>query len=396
MMIMNHKGVRHINRSNILKTILTREPISRVKLAEITGLKESTVSRIISELIKEKLVYESSLDKSSIGRKPINLRFNEKYGIYGVLDITRIKTTIAVFNLGGRFLEFKEVDTPFGNASHFIADCAQALARMLRSFKDPLIGISVIVPCSVNTFDGLIYQDEVMGWENVPVRRIIEQHIRSKVIVENNARAGALAEIYFAEEARGLSNFVFVSFRYGIGTGIIISGRVYYGAHCMVGEFGANVIRVDGKWEDLSQEDSWENSASDVGTVRNYSKLTGVPIERDIDQQFERIINLARNGDPEAIRVLKETGRNLGVGIANINWGLGPERIIVGGKIVQAWDMIFPELIAQVEILTPYQVTPVRSLVVPSSLPRYTFYGARGLILQNLLFGDLEPFKYKI
>ncbi|HUU28689.1 MAG TPA: ROK family transcriptional regulator [archaeon] len=390
-MITALKHVRHLNRSNILKLILTKGPISRVKIAETTGLIESTVSRIIGELIRENLVYESSRDESLIGRKPINLRFNEKYGIYGVLDVTRIRTDIAVCDLGGQFLDFKEVDTPAGNTGSFFADCVKKLARMIAYYNNkPFLGVSVIVPCSVDSYEGIIYQDEVLGWENVPVKRIVEEHIQSKVFVENNARAGALAEIYFAEEAYGLSDFVFVSFRYGIGTGIVISRRVYYGAHCMVGEFGANVIKIDGKWEDFSIEDSWENNASDVGTVRHYCELTGIPLERDIDRQLERIMNLAREGDHQAVQVLKETARELGVGIANINWGLGPERIIVGGKIVQVWEMIFPELIAQVERLTPYQVIPVRDLIIPSSLDRYTFDGARALILKELLFSDFK------
>ena len=390
-MIANHKRVRRINRSNILKAILTRGPISRVKLSENTGLKESTVSRIISELIKENLVYESSLDESLIGRKPINLRINEKYGIYGIIDITHIRTAIAVCDLGGWVCDSKETDTVRVSAESFFTGCAETLARMIRSFKGPLVGVAVIAPGFINSRAGYIYTDKVLDWGNVDVKGIVQQHIESKVFLEDCSRAGALAEIYFAPEARDLSDFVFINVSYtGIGTGIVISGRVYYGAYCMVGVFGKNVIKVDGRWEDFSLKDSWETNASDQGTVRRYCELTGTPVERDIDYQIERVINLAKDGDYQAVQALKETARELGVGIANINWGLGPERIIVGGKIVQVWEMVFPELIKQVDRLTPYQVTPVRDLVIPSSLDRYTFDGGRALVLQDLLFSGFD------
>ncbi len=98
----------------------------------------------------------------------------------------------------------------------------------------------------------------------------------------------------------------------------------------------------------------------------------------------KRIIDLARSGDEQAIKALRETARYLGVGIANINNGLDPERIVVSGKICQVWDLIFPVLLDQVKSQTNYEVVPLEELIIPSSLDSATFEGAKALILQSL------------
>ncbi len=94
-MAVNPKGLRVINRAEMLNLILTHGSITRVKLAKITGLNQSTVSKIVSQLIDEGLVYEASRDNSPMGRKPVNLKINAKYRIYGLIDVALWTTTLA-------------------------------------------------------------------------------------------------------------------------------------------------------------------------------------------------------------------------------------------------------------------------------------------------------------
>jgi len=382
-----HQRLRAINRNNVLNIILRKGPISRVQLADLTGLTQSTVSKIVSQLIEEDLVYEASRDDSLIGRKPINLKIKGTYRIYGVIDVTLWTTTLAVCDLRGQFLDRRQIKTFGGDANRFFTTCAKTLSKMLKPFKEPCAGVSVIVPCMLNSTEGLIYWNNVLNWKDVNAKELVEKHVDCKVLIENDARAGALAELWFAEEANEISNFVFVLVCDGIGTGIVISKQLYYGAHFLDGQFYAEVIKIDTKGEDFSKKNTWENLASDFGTVTRYCELEDIPREQDTEVQMQRIIDLAKRGDYHATRALKETARYLGVGIANINNGLDPERIIVGGKVVQAWDIIFPEMIQQVESLTLYQVVPLRDLIIPSSLNCVTLEGARALILQDLFGG---------
>jgi len=389
-MAVSPKGLRVINRAEMLNLILTHGSITRVKLAELTGLNQSTVSKIISQLIDEGLVYEASRDNSPMGRKPVNLKINEKYRIYGLIDVALWTTTLAVCNLSGKMLSHQEIKTPVGDPEAFLDHCSKELSRMLEHFSEPLAGVTLIVPSTLNSHKGFIYYNKTLQWKEVDAKGIISRNIDCKVLVENDARAAALAELCFVDHVNTLSNIVYILVCDGIGTGIVISKQIYYGAHSLNGQFGAEVIRINGQWEDFSEENTWEENASDQGVVKRYCELTGNPREADTEQLMQRIINLAKNNDGQAVQALRETARYLGVGIANINNGLDPERIVLGGKICQVWDLIFPVLLDQVKSQTNYQVVPLEKLIIPSSLNSATFEGARALILQDLFGGQEE------
>ena len=105
---------------------------------------------------------------------------------------------------------------------------------------------------------------------------------------------------------------------------------------------------------------------------------------------MDRIISLAWQGDHRAIQALRQTARFLGVGLAGIYLGIDPQKIIIGGKITQVWDLVIDEIINQVTSQSFFQPAPVRDLIVPASLLRSTFDGGRALILREL-FGGRFP-----
>lgn len=393
-MAVSPRGLRVINRAEMLNLILTHGSITRVKLAELTGLNQSTVSKIVSQLIDEGLVYEAGRDNSPMGRKPVNLKINAKYRIYGLIDVALWTTTLAVCDLSGKMLDHKELKTTAGDAEGFFDHCSKELSRMIAPFSEPLAGVAVIVPSTLNSHTGFMYYNKTLQWKEVDVKGIIFRNLDCKVLVENDARAAALAELCFIDHVNELSNFVYILVCDGIGTGIVIGKQIYYGAHSLNGQFGAEVIKVNGRWENFSEESTWEENASDLGVVNRYCELTGTAREHDTEQLMQRIIDLARSGDEQAIKALKDTARYLGVGIANINNGLDPERIIVSGKICQVWDLIFPELLDQVKSQTNYEVVPLEELIIPSPLNSATFEGAKALILQSL-FGSQEDHSRK-
>ena len=382
---LDQKILRLINETNVLTTILKKEPISRSSITKITGLHKSTVSNIVDNFIKVGLIYEEGRGDSKLGKKPVNLWINEKYANYGIIDVQRRITTIAVCNLKGQVLNQKELST-MKNAESFFNKSAKKLSRMLHSFSDPLAGVSIVLPCPVNSMEGSIYWSDSLRWKKVPVKRIIEQHIDSNIFVENDARAGALAELFFGA-AHDLTHFVFVLVCEGIGTGIVISKRIYYGAHSIVGEFGSVRHMIKKKYDESSGWTYWENIASDLAVVRRYCELAGEPFKKDIEGEMQRIINLVKSGDNHAKQALKETARHLGECLANVNWVLNPEHVIIGGKITQVWDLIFPEMIAGVESQTPYEAVPIRDRFLPSLVNRPTFERSRALIFRNILSG---------
>ena len=383
----DHKIMRLINRTNVINIIREKAPISRSEISKLSGLKKSTISSIVGELIEDGLIYEDRLGESTVGRKPIILRLNEKSRLVGVIDVRHIETTLAVCDLSRHVLEKRVTKTEGGDGKRFFSKCGKIISELTRSFSTPMVGIGVSVPSLVNHAEGIIYWDYSHDWANINVRQIVQEQAGCKVFVENDGRAGALAQLWFAPEARDLNNFVFLWVCEGIGVGLIINKTLYHGAYSLDGQFGQQLIKIDGKWEEITPNNTWEDNASDLAVVRRYNECSGRNCDTGIEaieQNMQQVIDLARKGDHHAVRALKETARYLAVGIASINNGLGPERIIVAGKIVQVWDLAFPELIHQMELQTVFQVVPIRELFIPSSLKTPSFEGAQAMVLKDL------------
>jgi len=386
------KDLRATNRASVLNLIFALGPISRVRIARLTGLKKPTVSSIVRELIDEGLVYESSLDQTSLGRKPVNLRINEQYRVYGLIDVSLWSTRLIVCDLGGHVLDSATVPTLEGDAAGFLRACARQLAELLKKRPQESMGVSVILPCPLDSSRGFVYWHKTLGWEFIDVRSILAEELGCRVLVENDARAGAIAELLFDPQARSLASFVHILVTDGIGAGIVIGGRPYYGAHFLDGRVGAGIIRINGNWQEFASQNDWEKNASDNGVVSRYCELCSEPMPKDVNSEMERVIQAAtRQHDPNAIRALKETARYLAAGIAGIYLGLDPEKIIISGKITRVWDLVIDEIVEQMESKIHFHMAPLRDLIVPSPLEDVTFLGGRALLLREMFGGRTLP-----
>jgi len=379
-----HKELRAINRSKVLNLIYTLSPIPRVRIHRLTGLCKPTVSSIVNELIDEGLVRESNPVQTSMGRKPVNLRINENYWTYGVIDVRLWKTELAVCDLSGRILASGHMPTVPGNPVDFLGKCARNLARMMKSDSHRVLGASIILPCGLDSVRGQVHYHRTLDWRNLDVRKSVSTELNCPLLVENDARAAALAELMFAPETRDLQSFVYVLVTDGIGMGIVIERQLYYGAHFLDDRIGMKVINIDGRREELTK-DSWDKNGSLRGAVHRFCDLNGIPFPHDIHRDFSRILSLARRGEQTSLRALKQAARYMGVGLANIYRTIDPERIIVGGEITRVWDLVADEIVKELESQAFFHSAPMRDLIVPGSLGLSTFDGARAMVFRDLL-----------
>ena len=393
-MLKNHRDTfadnrmpRTLNRANVLSIIIERGPISRVGIARLSGLNQSTVSRIVSRLLEEGIVFEDRKGDSALGRKPINVKLNEKSRVIGAIVVNPWTTDIAVCNLSGQSLNTKRVVTIAEDSRNFLAACTSALDAMIRACDIPLAGVSVTVPGMVDSRKGIICQDPYLKWMNVDVRRIVREKIKCPVFVENDVRAGTLAEICFAEEAQNLSNFVFIMVDVGIWAGLAVNKSVYHGHSCLDGQIGANLVMKKDQGKTAVKMEALDNLASETRIVKHYYELLKSLAPENIDIEIRRVIWRAMNGEGKAVHVLKEAAGYLGAGLAGIDNLLNPDRLIISGKITRVWDLIFPEIITQMEKLSAHQTTKLRQRVIPSTLVWPSYEGASALVLRHLLGG---------
>jgi predicted NBD/HSP70 family sugar kinase len=347
----NSKVLRGINRTMILNIIRERQPLSRSSIAKLTGLNKSTVSKFISELLEEDLIYEEASVDQNIGRNPINLYLKLDKFYVGAINIDSSITRFAIVDIDGSIKAQSSIDTTPQNPESFIQHCIDELLKLSsRLHLKHLEGLGVNISGIVDSKNLIVNFAPNLGWEEFDIGKVIRKRLPDINIlcVGNDAKSSALAELWFGNHEMNLSNFVFLSVGNGIGSGIVVEGNLVKGEYQAAGEFGHMIVYEGGAQCTCGNKGCWEAYASDRAIVGRYLERRPGEIDHNIDIMAQDIIDYAKNNDSLAIEVLKETGFYLGLGIANIIKAVDPHAIIIGGKLTQVWDIIYPEILTVV------------------------------------------------
>jgi len=386
----NSQIVRGINRVTVLNTIRERQPISRADLSRFTGLTKSTITIIVSQLLEEGLVYETVNSDRNIGRNPLDLRLRiDKYYI-GAINIDFSVTHLAIVDLDGSIKNSKSINTSPKDPEDFIECCIKELTSLSNELNIiKLEGMGISVAGIVDSKNLIVNFAPNLGWEDfnigVQVRKWLPE--MRNLVIGNAAKSSALAELWFGSHEVDLSNFVFLSISEGIGSGIMVNNRLIEGGYEASGEFGHMVIYEGGNPCRCGNYGCWESYASDSATVKRYSAKKNNDISQTVNFLMQDIVTLAKNGDEPAIEVLKQTGYYLGLGISNIIKAIDPITIIVGGKVTQVWNIIYPEIDNVVKQRAYFGKK--RSIkILPTSLKsRPHLLGAAALVIREIFGG---------
>jgi N-acetylglucosamine repressor len=333
--------IRYINRQIVLNYVREKEPISRAEISQETALQRSTISLIVDELKTRGLIYEIG-GESTGGRPPTLLRLRASACMAIGIDVGTAQTTMAVANLVGQVID-KEVFDTDPDAMATFRRVASVVQRFIRTHKN-IEGIGVSVPGLVDPETGTALFIPHFKWRNWPLASDLHNATGLPVIVDNDANAAALAELWLGRpEIRDVRDFVLVLVEEGLGTGIIFDGQVYQGVAGAAGEFGHMTI---GKGAPVAcaagSEECWEAFASERATLARYKqRRTGFA---DSEITFRKLIDNAYGTDNDARDALLETAYYLGLGISNLTKGLSPEAVILAGDIARAWPLISGEL----------------------------------------------------
>ncbi len=383
----NSKFLREINTSTVLRIIREREPISRVQIARLTGLTKSTVSSIIAELLADDLIFESPSDGRSVGRNPLNLSLKLGKHLVGAIDIDSPVSRVGVVDIDGSLKGMVVKQISAGDPENSVSVCIEALRALRVSLKiEQLDGVGFSIPGIIDSRNEIVEFSPSLEWKDFYLGDAIRQNAPEfkKVSFGNGANLSALAELWFGTHKTDMANFVFLSVHHGIGSGIVMEKRLMEGEYQSSGEFGHMVILDNGETCSCGSRGCLEAYASDKATIRRFASMTHTVAE---DHSLQDIVELGINGDSIAAEVLKQTGYYLGVGISNIIKAIDPHVIVVGGQIVQAWDIVYPEIMSVVRQrayfgrLKDVEILPT-SLAVPPRL-----LGAATLAIEKI-FSD--------
>ncbi|HET9713240.1 MAG TPA: ROK family transcriptional regulator [Pyrinomonadaceae bacterium] len=371
--------IRDINRQIVLNYVREREPISRAEIARETDLQRSTISAIVEDLKTEGLVEEVGEGESTGGRRPTMLKLRAAGPIALGVSLTPTCTTIATSDLAGRVIDQEEFPT----------DSDQTLSRVIsviREFtsrhKSSIEGIGVSLPGLVDPSTGTALYIPYFLWRDLPISEMISKAVGLPVVIDNDANAVALAELWFGRpEVNDARDFILVLVAEGVGTGIIFDGQVYRGQRGAAGEFGHMVIGRGAPVPcSCGSDDCWEAFSSERAAIGRYLKLCGGGAKPGFT--FIELVDRALAGEANAKEALVETARNLGVGISNLIIGFSPEAVVVGGEIARAWDLIESALTETIGNSVRRGLPSAR--ILPSTLgEKPTLRGALSLVLAS-------------
>ncbi len=370
--------IRDINKQIVLAYVRDRAPISRAEIARQTALQRSTVSAIVDDLCDAGLVEETGTGDSTGGRKPTLLKIKTGVPAAMGIDITPSRTTIAIADLSGQILKSEHLPT-LPDVDQMTEQIVNKSAEYAQLYRTHNLEIGISVPGIADQFNGNAVYIPYFQWSNWDIAKKITDRTNLPVIIDNDANATALAELWFgAEKIRKHRNFITVLVADGIGTGIVFDGQVYRGENGAAGEFGHMIVGENAPVEcSCGSRICWEAHASEKASVKRYKEINGL-LEEEIS--FEQIIDLAHRGEPAAVKTLTETARYLGIGISNLIVGFSPQAIVISGNIVRAWDLIKPEINCLAERSVRQEIE--RTEIMASSLGNSpTIIGSLSLVL---------------
>src|SRR3989442_290251 len=214
--------IRDINRQIVLNYVREREPISRAEIARETDLQRSTISAIVEALETEGLVEEVGEGESTGGRRPTMLRLRTKEAIAIGVAITPTRTTVATSDLAGRVLKQKEFLTD-ADSDETIDQVIHLVQELTRRNNGSIEAVGVSLPGLVDPATGSAVYIPYFQWRDIPVSQVISTAVGLPVVIDNDANAVALAELWFwRPEVSDARDFILVLVAEGVGTGIII------------------------------------------------------------------------------------------------------------------------------------------------------------------------------
>lgn len=215
----------------------------------------------------------------------------------------------------------------------------------------PMMGINCGGP--LNSKEGIILSPpNLIGWNNIPIVKIFEEKFKIKCKLQNDAKAGALAE-WFYGAGKGYRNVMFITFGTGFGSGLILDGKLYLGTNDMAGEIGHIRIADHGP-VGFGKEGSLEGFCSGGGIAQLAKtkvleklqlgeKVSFCKSTEELESLNAKIVgDAAEAGDALALEIYEISGTYLGKGLSLFIDLLNPEVIIIGSIFARSHSIIWP------------------------------------------------------
>lgn len=347
----NQVQLKNFNRRTVLGYIRRNGTATKAGLASVTGLTFMAIKKILAELQELNLIHDGQMESGGMGRKAVSYVINENYRYTIGIHINKFITGIALLNLRGQILAIERysMDQEFENQNDFVTMLAEAVNRVIEKSgvkRDDILGIGVGAPGPLDCESGVILTPPNMPMlDYLPLKETLQGRTGFPVFLNKDTNVIAFAE-YWYRSNRDCSNLAYVEVDMGIGSGIIIDGKLNVGANCIAGEFGHITIDLNGPLCNCGNRGCLEAMSSGIAVLR----MLGEQLENQKDHPLyhkrnsltiEDVFEMTDKKDLLTISILNRSAFYVGVAVSNLINTFDPEMIILGGILIQKYPMYF-------------------------------------------------------
>jgi glucokinase-like ROK family protein len=400
--ISKHLLSKH-NKTCILHTVWENKGISRLEISRQTKLSTATVSRLVNTLIRhDRLLEERETIPVSKGRPMKSLYFgnNERFIIGIDLGTTYIRGMLT--DMSAEPIKEIEVVTESLKGWDYVlskvVDVIERLADTNLVRKEQIIGVGMAVAGIINLKEGVVVYSPAFQWRNVKLHEYIQSRIKLPLFIDNVSRVMALGELAFGH-GNDFDNLICVNVGYGIGAGIIINKKIFYGTEGIAGEFGHIPVNGDnlvlcpcGKNTCLTAYSSGDAIAQRARLkMKNNSSKILMDLCNNLPERItaKTVAEAALLNDKISLEIFSESVHILGLAIAGLINIFNPQAVFIGGGVAQNGDIFWEPLKKTIQnkvfdqLSTKYEILPV------SFHDRAALYGAIGLVINEILNMDI-------
>lgn len=383
----NNTHLKYRNRGIVLQ-LIANEPRSRIDITKRMGLTRMAISNIVSELIDENYILEGETrENAQVGRNPILLDISSGSPLAAGIYIARNSVSAMLTDIRLTAIYVDEIPLENETADSLKEKICLLLDRLFAYRDEKMkyrrilgIGISSIGPFDPNTAT-ILNPIDFFSISNLPLKEFLEERYRLPVFAENDMNASALAE-HLHGSGQGCDDFLYLGITSGIGSGIVVNGRLYGADSISVGEIGHMCINFDGPLCSCGNRGCLETYATIPVILKKLEEVSGKTGLTPTD--FELL-----SKDPACKAVFDDLISKLAAALVNAVNLLDPQRIVIGHEGVFLPEYCFEELQQQVEeriLSSGYK----ELAVLPSSFSLGApLYGAAAAVLTRLFEGEL-------
>ncbi|WP_312349360.1 ROK family protein [Actinomyces sp.] len=319
----------------VFELIASGQATTRADISRSTGMAASTVSGVVSRLMREGLVREGAGTEPTGGRPGRNLQVAPNQRRRLVSEFGAHHARVGLADASGNVSDTMSLDIEISQGPRSVLDQLLARGRALADECDvELSGIGIALPGPVDPTSGTVVGPSRMpGWNGCNVPALVAEFSDLPLTVENDARIGARGEHSWRRHNGALSqppveDFIYVKAGSAIGGALVLGGAVHRGSHGIAGDITHVPVAAGGNRACQCGNTGCLDTVASAEAIRR--DLAG----RGLDVPDNRaLVAAAKDGEPEVVNALRTTGILLGEALAHNVAFLDPQALIIGGTL---------------------------------------------------------------